>query len=440
MTELQKVTEGKTKTIWQSPDKPGDVIIENKDDITKNDDPSATETMLNKAVHATTTTCAVFSLLKEAGIPVAFEQQLSATTFTAPKCKMIPLEVVMRRYAVGSYLNRYPNLRKKKDETPHRFHRLVCEFFLKTTGGKIKDCDGAHIGNMPNDCLETEREKPVDDPFISNHLDEVWFLHHPKIPNWDMESYLGVSISQDRILPENVTVYKIEELTRKVFLILEGAWAKLGFRLIDFKIEFGIDENGNLFVADVIDNDSWRLRTSDWQELSKQCFRDNDSMGEIANKYALVAELVNKFTCPKQAIVFWRGSKDDKLPETHSFTSITIEDIVLSGHKSPSQCLEKLEEILAAYPGGGVIIPIVGMSNGLGPILSARTSWPVIAVSAKHGERPHDVWSSLEMPSNVPMVTVLSPKNAVLAALNILAQSNPIAYMRRQIEIEELDK
>jgi hypothetical protein len=44
------------------------------------------------------------------------------------------------------------------------------------------------------------------------------------------------------------------------------------------------------------------------------------------------------------------------------------------------------------------------------------------------------------MPSQVPMLTVLSPKNAVLAGLNILAQTNPIAYMYRQHAIEELDK
>ena len=44
------------------------------------------------------------------------------------------------------------------------------------------------------------------------------------------------------------------------------------------------------------------------------------------------------------------------------------------------------------------------------------------------------------MPGNVPLCTVLSHKNAVLAALNILAQKNPVAYMKRQATIESLDR
>lgn len=430
------VAEGKTKVIYKSEDMPGLVLVTSKDDITKNDDPSATRVMEKKAVHATATTCAVFSLLKEAGIPVAFERQVSATEFLAPECKMIALEVVMRRYAVGSYLKRFPNLEKKKGESPHRFHRLVFELFLKTTGGKIITKDGDVCGTTPAE----ESGRPLDDPFISNHGEEVWDLRHPKIPGWDEKSNLHCPVFRRNILPENITVEMVEEITRKTFLVLEGAWARLGCRLIDFKIEFGIGPNGELLVADVIDNDSWRLRTSDWQELSKQLFRDNAEMGDIADKYALVASLVNRFTIPKQAIVLWRGSKDDKLPEIPALAGVEKVEVVKSGHKSPGACLPSLEDVLADYPEGGVILALVGMSNGLGPTLAARTSWPVIGVAITAEEHPEDAWSSLRMPSQVPMVTVLLPKNAVLAGLNILAQSNPIAYMHRQFAIEELEK
>jgi phosphoribosylaminoimidazole carboxylase/phosphoribosylaminoimidazole-succinocarboxamide synthase len=114
-------------------------------------------------------------------------------------------------------------------------------------------------------------------------------------------------------------------------------------------------------------------------------------------------------------------------------------DIVLSGHKSPQQCLLKLEEVLTEFPEGGVILACVGMSNGLGPILSARTSWPVIGIPMTSEKFPEDVWSSLRMPSQVPMGTILSTKNAVLMALNVLAQKNPAAYAVRQLAIEELD-
>lgn len=429
MTNQIVVAEGKTKVLYKSEDKPGLVLVKSKDDITKNDDPSQTKVMANKAVHSTNTTCSVFSLLKQSGIPVAFEKQISETEFMASECKMIPLEVVIRRYAVGSYLKRFPNLEKKNGETPHRFHRLVFELFLKTTGKKIVGFNGEGYGEIP-----------VEDPFITNPCEEQWILCEPKQPSWSSKADTGLKFNQDAFLPASVTVSQIEEITRKTFLVLEGAWARLGCRLIDFKIEFGIGPNGELLVSDVIDNDSWRLRTADWQELSKQLFRDNAEMGEIADKYALVAELVKKFTIPKQALVMWRGSKDDKLPDVPVIAGIEKIEVVISGHKSPAMALDKLEEIQATFPEKGVIVAVVGMSNGLGPTLAARTCWPVIAVPVTAKERPHDVWSSLETPSNVPLATILSPKNTVLASLNILAQTNPIAYMHRQYAIEELDK
>lgn len=436
------VAKGKTKVIYKSEDMPGLVLITSKDDITKNDDPSATQVMEKKAAHATATTCAVFSLLKEAGIAVAFEKQVSATEFLAPECKMIPLEVVVRRYAPhkSSYLLRRPDLNKGDGEKPHRFHRLIFELFLKTTGGKIKDKTGVVLGELPIDWLEPKKNKRIDDPLILEPYAGTWGLCHPKVPKWEPKSELPVNIDPRLILPEGVTVEMLEERARKTFLVLEGAWARLDCRLIDFKIEFGIGSNGELLVADVIDNDSWRLRTSDWKELSKQLFRDNAEMGDIANKYALVASLVNRFTVSKQAIVLWRGSESDKFPEVPILVGVEKIEITISGHKSPANALCMLEEIQADFPEKGVIIAFVGMSNGLGPILAARTSWPVIVVPATAKERPHDVWSSLEVPSNVPLTTILSPKNAVLASLNILAQVNPVAYMHRQYAIEELDK
>jgi phosphoribosylaminoimidazole carboxylase/phosphoribosylaminoimidazole-succinocarboxamide synthase len=436
VTKGAVIAEGKTKVCHSVQEDPDLLVIENKNDITKNDDESQTKQMDSKAKHATTTTSIVFELLKHAGIPVAYKRQLSETEFLAERCNMIPLEVVIRRYAVGSYLKRYPNFKKKEGEVPHRFHSLAFELFLKTTGGKILSMNGDVRGETPND---SENGRPIDDPFICNPDSSVWDLRHPKVPGWDARSDLGCPVFRAEILPKNVTVEMIEEIARKVFLLLEGAWAQRGCRLIDFKIELGINSKGELVVADVIDNDSWRLRTIDWKELSKQLFRDNFDMEEIADKYALVAALVERFAVPEQAIILWRGSESDKFPEIPEIAGVQGVEITKSGHKAPSACMEILEDLLAAYPQGGVILSLVGMSNGLGPTLAARTSFPVIAVALTSKERPHDVWSSLETPSNVPLLTTLSPKNAVLAALNILAQKNPVAYMHRQYVIEGLD-
>jgi len=420
------VAKGKTKEIWGT-DNPNVVIMKNLRNITADNDPNKTRAFETKAISATTTTCRVFELLEQTGIPTAYIKQLSETEIVAKSCAMIPLEVIARRYAVGSYLKRHPELGKEEGEMPHRFHRLCFELFLKTTNGGLS-IDGETLisGLTPDE----------DDPFICNPFDNQWTLLHPKTTD---KKPLG-NVDNGKILPENIKIKQIEELTRKTFLVLEGAWNNLGYRLIDFKLEFGITNAGELVIADVIDNDSWRLRTADWEELSKQVFREGHPLNEVENKYARVAQLVSQFRIPKQALVFWRGSESDKLPEVCHIEGLHIEQPVISAHKKPTYAIEELERIHTVYPEGGVIIALVGMSNGLGPTLSARTDWPVISVCTTANEHPEDVWSNLRMPSDVPNLTVLSPKNAVLSALNILGEKNPVIYAFRRMAIESLDK
>ena len=88
---------------------------------------------------------------------------------------------------------------------------------------------------------------------------------------------------------------------RRVFETLERAWAGIDVTLVDLKIEFGRDPQGKLMVADVIDNDSWRL----WpggdktRMLDKQIYRNlrevtPEELQGVADRYALVADLTGK--------------------------------------------------------------------------------------------------------------------------------------------------
>jgi phosphoribosylaminoimidazole-succinocarboxamide synthase len=285
------ITEGKTKIVYGVLCEPHLCIIESKNSITANDDPSLTREFATKAIAANTTTCNVFMLLKKYGIPIAFENMLSETEFLSQNCTMIPLEVVVRRYAVGSYLKRKP-VYQVENEEPFRFEDLCVEFFLKTTGGTSTYGKEEIINNLE-----------VEDPFIVNPYDQKWRLLNPKMELFIPFSHI-CTIDSLELLDENVNIKKMETLARQVFEVLEEAFEKQKIRLIDFKIEFGINHNkGNEFglnndelvIADVIDNDSWRIVTEDWEDLSKQSFRDGQDLTGVEKKYLQVMEISLRF-------------------------------------------------------------------------------------------------------------------------------------------------
>lgn len=280
------LNEGKTKKIFAVKDNSKHAIVEYKNAITAFDDPSFTKEFATKAKYSNITTSRVFEMLNAAEIPTAFVKQLSDTEFLAEKCAMIPLEVVVRRYAVGSYLKRHPELEKLAGETPYRFETQLVEFFLKTTKGGLKDAQGVIVEGL-------DPKKGEEDPFIQNPHDSAWKLVHPKKPDFDPESSLNRTVEAKRILGSG-TIAEMESAIVKALLTLESFFAKHDFKLIDFKIEFGMTEDGRVVVSDVIDNDSWRLRDKNWNDVSKQSFRDGEAMSSIEDKYALVAALLEE--------------------------------------------------------------------------------------------------------------------------------------------------
>lgn len=281
------INEGKTKKIFAVEGDARHAIIEYKNAITAFDDPSFTKEFATKAKYSNTITSRVFELLNKAGVPTAFVKQLGDTEFLAENCTMIPLEVVIRRYAVGSYLKRHPELAKSEGEPPHRFETPLVEFFLKTTRGELRDAEGGIIVE------NLDPKKGEEDPLIENPHDAEWELVHPKKMANDPEYSLGRSIEAKRVLGTG-TVAEMEQAITQALLTLEAFFAQHDFKLIDFKIEFGMTQDGRVVISDVIDNDSWRLRDKNWSDVSKQSFRDGEDMSKIEDKYALVAALMEE--------------------------------------------------------------------------------------------------------------------------------------------------
>ncbi|MES2007225.1 MAG: phosphoribosylaminoimidazolesuccinocarboxamide synthase [Patescibacteria group bacterium] len=268
--------EGKTKCVYAIPGEPGDCVVVSKDDITARDG-AKHDILPGKAAWATTTTRNAFGVLKNLHrpLPVAFEEQLSDTSFKAKLCDMLPFEVVVRHEAYGSYLKRHPNVEKGT-----KFYEYKCEFFLKTSGRRFK-----------------QFEFPVNDPLVvysNDGREKVLHVHHPDKPLESDESFI-MTIPMKEIIDGDqfeMLFWTMKEHAISAFILLEGAWQRVGGRLVDFKVEFGIDNLEQLLLADVIDNDSWRVMM-DEQHLDKQQYRDGTALDEVAARYKLVAELTS---------------------------------------------------------------------------------------------------------------------------------------------------
>ncbi|MBI3332440.1 AIR carboxylase family protein [Candidatus Peregrinibacteria bacterium] len=125
------------------------------------------------------------------------------------------------------------------------------------------------------------------------------------------------------------------------------------------------------------------------------------------------------------------GSKADtehaeKIVDVLREFGIKTEIIVASAHKVPEKVVKLVEEWNQSKD-PIVIIDVVGMSNGLGGVLAGSSIHPVIACPPFKDKEDYliNIHSTLQMPSDVPQLTVLSPKNAALATVRIFAVSNP---------------
>ncbi|XP_067592196.1 bifunctional phosphoribosylaminoimidazole carboxylase/phosphoribosylaminoimidazole succinocarboxamide synthetase isoform X6 [Pseudorca crassidens] len=396
----KKLYEGKTKEVYELLDSPGKVLLQSKDQITAGNAARKNHLEGKAAISNKITSC-IFQLLQEAGIKTAFTRKCGETAFIAPKCEMIPIEWVCRRIATGSFLKRNPGVKEG-----YKFYPPKVEMFFK---------DDAN-----ND------------------------------PQWSEEQLIAANFCFAGLVIGQTEVDIMSHATQAVFEILEKSWLPQNCTLVDMKIEFGVDvTTKEIVLADVIDNDSWRLWPSGdrSQQKDKQSYRDlkevtPEGLQMVKKNFEWVAERVELLLKPESQcrVVVLMGSTSDlshceKIKKACGNFGIPCELRVTSAHKGPDETLR----IKAEYEGDGiptVFVAVAGRSNGLGPVMSGNTAYPVISCPPLTPDwGAQDVWSSLRLPSGLGCSTILSPEGSAQFAAQIFGLNNHLIWAKLRASV-----
>lgn len=389
--------EGKTKQVFNLPEHPGHVLLLSKDRITAGDGVKSHD-LAGKAAISNKTNAKVFEILNAAGVKTGFVKVAADTAFIAKKCEMVPIEWVTRRLATGSFLKRNVGVPEG-----YRFSPPKLETFFK------------------------------DD---ANHD-----------PQWSEEQLISAKFKVNgRTIGQ--TEYDImAKTTVLVFEILEKAWATRNCALIDMKIEFGVDESGEILLADIIDSDSWRLWPSGDKRLmvDKQVYRNlatvtASDLDTVKRNFEWVSEQLNHLTPPNDnLVVILMGSPSDaehcnNIKKHCLALGLNAEVRITSAHKGTEDTL-KIVRYYESLPMKVVFIAVAGRSNGLGPVISGNSNLPVInCPPVKIDNVNLDIWSSLNVPSGLGCSTVMYPEAAALNAAQIIGLSNYIVWSKLRVK------
>ena len=220
------IYEGKAKRVYAT-EHPGQVIIEYKDDATAFN-AQKRGTIQDKGVVNNEVTTILFQQLEKIGVPTHFIQKLNEREQLCKKVEIVPLEFVMRNVIAGSMAKRL----------------------------------GIEEGTVPpNQIIDICYKKDeLGDPLIND----------------DHAVALGAASYEE--------LEVMYDLTLKVNEFLESTFDDAGLQLVDFKIEFGKDAQGNIILADEISPDTCRLWDKQTGEkMDKDRFRRD--LGNVEQAY-----------------------------------------------------------------------------------------------------------------------------------------------------------
>ncbi len=226
MTRGEQLYEGKAKKVYRTDD-PELLIVSYKDDATAFNGLKK-GTIVGKGVINNQMSNQLMKRLEKAGVPTHFVEELSERDTLVRRVSIVPLEVIIRNIAAGSFSKRYGV------EEGVVFSAPTIEFSYK------------------NDEL--------GDPL--------------------MNAYHAIAMNL-------ATREEIETIKKYAFAVndfLKAFWLEAGVTLVDFKLEFGRLSDGTIVLADEISPDTCRLWDSKTHEkLDKDRFRRD--LGGVEDAY-----------------------------------------------------------------------------------------------------------------------------------------------------------
>ncbi len=227
MEKREQLYEGKAKKVFLTDD-PEMLIVSYKDDATAFNGLKK-GTITGKGVINNRMSNLLMQKLEKAGVPTHFVEELNDRETVVKKVSIVPLEVIIRNIAAGSFSKNYGV------EEGVVFDRPTIEFSYK------------------NDDL--------GDPLINDY--------HALA--------LGLATEEE-----------IETIKKYAFAVndyMKAFWKERGVILVDFKLEFGRLSDGTIVLADEISPDTCRFWDAETKEkLDKDRFRRD--LGGVEDAYA----------------------------------------------------------------------------------------------------------------------------------------------------------
>ena len=227
MEKKEQLYEGKAKKVFATED-PQLLIVQYKDDATAFNGLKK-GTIVGKGIINNQMSNRLMAMLETEGVPTHFVQELSQRETLVKKVSIVPLEVIVRNIAAGSFSKRY-------------------------------GVDEGVVFDQPTIEFSYKKDE-LGDPLLNT------------------KHALALKVAT----PEEIET--IERYSLKINEVLKSCWLSCGVILVDFKLEFGRLADGTIVLADEISPDTCRLWDSKTHEkLDKDRFRRD--LGGVEEAYA----------------------------------------------------------------------------------------------------------------------------------------------------------